>query len=59
MWEMKTAMRREKWTLYLRSCICVPSPQSIINCFPLTSTTCDEQKCLPVGSALPHPKIFT
>lgn len=50
---------REKLTRERRSCIWVPSPQSIMNILSRSSTTCADALWRNVGSALPHPSICT
>ena len=56
---MKMQLMREKLRCSRRSCNCVPSPQSNIKSLFRTLATKDDGRCLPVGSALPHPSTLT
>ena len=58
-WVMKMAVILLKFTCAFLTCIWVPSPQSTMNVLSLTSIICEDEKCLKVGNALPHPNICT
>ena len=58
-WLMKIRRRRLSLMPYFMICICVPSPQSIINRLPRKSMICDVGICRGVGFADAQPRIVT